>query len=215
MIQPNANQEPKPNPAAPGDSSVTEQPEVVERSAYEQVKADMHKYKARAKEVEDQLAAKETSKLKDDQKWKELAEVNEREALEAKEKLKKLNSTVIEDRKLSVIRTEAQKLGILPSALDDLDNQSWSDVSVEFTSTGRINVIGAAKAVERFKTLKPHWFQGAQAPGVNTTTPNVVQSAPAGAVTLKDIAAAEAEAKKTGDTTAYKALVVKFQQQKK
>ncbi len=214
MSQPNATQEPKPNQQT-GEPPVVNEPEVVERSAYENVKADMHKYKERAKAMEEQLKATETEKLKNDQKWKELAEVNEREAVEAKEKYKKLNSTVIEDRKLSEIRKEAQKLGILPSAIDDLDNQSWSDVSIEYTSTGRINVLGAAKAVERFKTLKPHWFKGPEAPGVNTNTPNIVHGAPAGQVTLKEISAAEAEAKKTGDYTKYKALIVAFQQQKK
>lgn len=206
-----ANQEP--TATTPPQELPVAETEVIDRAAYEQVKADMHRFKEQARQKDDQLKSIETEKLKNEQKWKELAEIKEREANEANDKFNRLNSAVVTDRKMAVIRAEAIKLGLLPSAIDDLESMNWSDVTVEATSTGRVNVIGAAKAVERFKTLKPHWFRGLEAPGVNTNTPGVVPGAAAGQVTLKDVQAAEAEAKKTGDYSKYKETLLRFRAQ--
>lgn len=200
-------------PPNPPPEETTE--ELVPKPVFDRIKDDLFKTKERNRQLEEAVRAKETDQLKDQQKWKELAEVNESRAKEYEEKYNKLSHTVVEERKMAEIRKEAVKLGILPSEIDDLDNQNWSDVTIEYTSTGRINVIGAAKAVERFKTLRPQRFQGPQAPGVNTTTPTVVPGQSAGPVSIKDVQAAEAEAKKSGDYTKYRELLVKFQQQRK
>lgn len=214
MTQVQPTQNPTPEVPPTQDQSVTD-PEVIDKSAYDAVKADMHKFKELAKQREQALKAIETEKLKGDQKWKELAEIKEREAQEAQEKYNKLNTAVVEDKKMTEIRKEAVKLGIRAQALDDLDVQNWSDVNIEFTSTGRVNVIGAAKAVERLKTIKPYLFDEARAPGVNPGLPHVVPGQGGGPVTVKDIAAAEVEAKKTGDYTKYREMLVSFQRQKK
>ncbi len=215
MTQVQPTQEPKAITPPSDNQSVTDNQEVIDRAAYEQVKADMHKYKEKLKLREDQLKTIETEKLKGDQKWKELAEIKEREAQEAQEKYNKLNSAVVEDKKMTEIRKEAVKLGVRPQALDDLDVQNWSDVGIEFTSTGRVNVIGAAKAVERLKTIKPYLFDEPRAPGVNPGVPHVVPGQSGGPITVKDISTAEADAKKTGDYSKYRELLVAFQRQRK
>ncbi len=186
--------------------------ETVTKKAFENVTKDLHKWKEEAKLAKDKLKEIETEKLKAAQKFEELAAMNEKEAKEAKTELQNLKQGLIREKKLSAIKAEAAKLKILPSALDDLELQDWSEVQIEATSTGKINVLNAQKAVERFKTTKPHWFEGTSAPNVNTTTPTTVTS-DSGKVTHEDLNKAEALAKKSGDYSAYKAMTLKFKEQ--
>ena len=102
------------------------------------------------------------------------------------------------------------KQGIRPEAVNDLQFLDLSEVQIETTDTGRVNIIGEDKFIERTKTLRPHWFGTTAAPNVNTATPGIV---PGQQITLADVTAAEKEAKKTGDRSKYMQLVSQYQKQ--
>jgi hypothetical protein len=185
----------------------------VSRADHERAVADLKKEKARRKELETAEAKRKEDALKAENKWKEIAESKEKEANEAKERADKLSNSYVNDRKFSAVEAAAMKLGLRPEAVSDLEGLDLSDLEVETTSTGKINVQGAAKFAERLKASKPHWFAEAKGdPNVNTGGTRVRDSN--GQITAKQILEAEAEAKKTGDRAPYESLVKKYQQQR-
>jgi hypothetical protein len=172
--------------------------------------ADLHKEKQARKDLEDKLKTKETDDLKKSQQWQTLAELKEKENAELKEQLSTRDKAILSDRKHSAIKDAAIKAGIRKEALSDLELIDLDGVQVESTSTGRINVIGAELAVDRLKTLRPHWF-GGNAPQVNLNGPGVVTS---GALSLADLPKLEKDAKQSGDYTKYHAAVMQIKQAK-
>ena len=147
--------------------------------------------------------------MKKNQQWQELAELKEKEADEAKRDSAKLKESLVFDRKFSAIREAALAAGIRKEAVSDLELLDLSEVQIETTSTGRINIIGADKTVDRLKTLKPHWF-GNKGNKVNSDIPDVQTS---GSVTMKQIYEAEKKAKESGDYAPYKQALIKYKQQ--
>lgn len=180
--------------------------------AFRRMKEDMLRYKREAAELREQSEKRKLDELKASQRWQEVAEVKEREATEAKEETARLKKALVVDRKNQAIREAALKAGIRREALEDLDLIDLEDVTIETTSTGRVNVIGVPQAVQRLKTLRPHWF-GNPAPGVNPETPGV--SSAGGPVTVKDLMEAERKAKQSGDWSDYRGKLLQFQQAKR
>ena len=158
------------------EESPIEKP-VIDASVYEQVKNDMHKFKRMAQEAEEQkakfeqqLKEVETNQAKSQGKYKELYEATTQELGTYKSKYEETINSVLEDKKLSVVRELAMKKNIREAALDDLDMIDMSAVIVETTDQGRYNVLGADSFVDKLKSAKPHWFVDATPPTVNNGT---------------------------------------------
>lgn len=183
----------------------------VSMEAYKRSQDDMHKYKKQLREIEAAKKADELKVLKEKQDWQKIAELKEKEATEAREEKARLTKAVVSDKKMSAIREAAMKSGMLDSALDDIELLGWSDVEVETTSTGRINVLGAEDAVKRLKTLKPHWF-GKSATKVNSKIPDV-KDGKSDIVTLEKIVKLRKEAQQSGDYSAYEPAFRTYQAQ--
>lgn len=188
----------------PNDSGVS-------REEFEALKKNFATVAEEKAKLEATVSEIETEKLKSQKKWQELADINEKKAKDAEDKFKNLQGALMKREKMSAIKEEAMKHGILPGSLDDLEVMDWSDVALESTSTGKINVLGAAKAVERFKASKPHWFKSAAA-NVNTNTPGV-DSTTTTTVTKEALNKAELDAKKTGNWETYKKVHADYRKQ--
>lgn len=124
----------------------------------------------RLKALEDEKKARDEESLRKTNDWKTLAERYKTEAEEKEKRINGLQTNLILDRKFQAVRDACVKLGLRPESVDDLEGRDMSDVEVETTSTGRINVLGADEFAKNLKVLKPHWFGGGAAP-VNTRTP--------------------------------------------
>lgn len=200
-----ANQEQVVNPAVV--PPVVEDPpktDYVLRKDHERAIDDMHKAKARARELEEKLKTEEESKLKEKQEYKTLYERERDARIQSDEKSTKLEESYINSQKYSALKTECLKLGILDTAVVDLDMYDLRNVQFETTSTGRVQVINAKEVAEDLKRIKPHWFGAPGVARVNTTVPTTIGS---GEVTYSDIMKLEAQYMKTrspSDEAAYR-----------
>lgn len=187
----------------------------VTRDAYERMQADLVRHKEEARKLREEREADATRKLKEANQFKELAERYETENKTLKEENHRIKSSVLEERRYSTVREAAKKLGLRAEAVSDLEGLDLSEVSIETTSTGKINVLGADKFAERLKTVKPHWFSAGNAGSVNSSTPRAGDSdaASGGAVTTQDLIAAEREGRKSGDMSKYHDLHKRFRAQ--
>lgn len=183
----------------------------VSYSQFKSVKDDMHRFKEELKKRDDQLKALQEKDLKDKEQWKEYGSAKEKEATEWKTKYETLSDSIRDRAKVSAVREAALKLGLVESAVEDLELMDLKDVVVETTSTGRVNVIGAKSAAERIKSVRPHWFSDARPPLVNGRQPEV-KTGSGGATSYDDIKKLEEIARKTGDFTEYKKKLMEFKQ---
>ena len=187
-----------------------QKPKHVAIEEYESTRAELEKVRQKAKEageklktMEDERENAKISAMKEKEDWKKLAELREQEATELKKRLDTTGKATTEYFKKAEIRAQAMKAGIRESALDDLDLLQFSEVNVETTSTGRINVLGADKAVERIKATRPFWFEDKKAPAIDTTNPKVSKGQK---LNMKDIL----KLQKEGKTEEYQAAVMKL-----
>lgn len=131
-------------------------------------KRDLGKLKDENKALKEQLKKRDEDKLKEENRWKDLAERNEKERDEAKETASRSESTFKTTLKYSKLEAAAIKAGIREDALDDLERIDFDDeVEVEETSSGRYLVKGADKAIERLKKTKSYMFKDTAAPKFN------------------------------------------------
>jgi hypothetical protein len=203
-----------PGTGTPEGSAGSKVPEgFVSKAELDRALADMHKYKAAARETTEKLKAIETNGLKEKEDWKKLAEIKEEEARVALEESNRLKTSFVNEKKFSAVKEAALKAGVISQAMSDLELLSLDDVQIETTSTGKLNVLGADDFVNRIKTLKPHWF-GAVKTTVNSSIPGVTTSGST-TVSKDDIIKLSLEASKSGDYTAYRQALVKFNQQNK
>lgn len=150
------------------------QQDFVNRKDHERAIADMHKFKKLALEKDDALRKLETEKMKEKEQYKELWEKSEKEKADAIEESSKIKNAYFNGQKFSALKAECAKLGILDSAVSDLDMVDLSEIRTETTSTGRINVLNAKEIAEDIKRRRPHWFGSPGAGKVNTQVPQVV-----------------------------------------
>lgn len=201
-------------PETQPDGQDTKDTKYVPQQTHDEVVQDLLKQKAKAKELAEKLSAFEKEKedlgmksLKEKQEWQKVAEAKEAEAAALKKKLDDEKRVTTNYFKRSELRQQALKAGIRENALDDLDLLPLEDITVETTSTGKINVLGADKSVERLKATRPHWFQDRTDPGVDGGTPTVTK---ASAVSMKDIL----KLQKEGKQSEYEAALRSYQKQK-
>ena len=201
------NQNPNPNPEVPvlpaGDD------------ALDKIKRENQRIKEERDALLKQMDDLKIKTHKDQNNWKEVAEINEQKAADAEKKFSGLQSALINEKKMNALSIEAQKQGINPASLPDLEMLDFDEIHVETTSTGKILVSGADKAISTLKVQRPHWFSKA-VPPVNTATPRV--NVPEGqSVTLADVNAAEAQWKKSkseSDKQIYFETIMKFKSQR-
>lgn len=192
-----------------GEEEEKSKADFVPREELERVMKDMHKFKSSYKELQEQFARQKTDELKKREEWQQVAEMKEKEAHDFRTRYESLQESLVNDRKFNAVREKALAAGIRQEALQDLELLDFDEVAIETTSTGRVNVIGADKAIQRLKTTRPYWF-GRKTAGVNTDSPSVQG---AQKITYEDIMKAEKKAKESGDYEPYKELVIKYRQQ--
>ena len=186
-------------------------PETVSKADLDRALQDLHKFKSQAAKLKEQIDLEKTNQMKAQNQWKDVAEQREREVAEWKGKSEALQTSYLSEKKYQQLSNAAQKLGLRPEALSDLESLDLEEIQIETTSTGKINVLGAEKFAERLKALKPHWFQEKPAPNVNASGQRV-QDPPA-TVTTALILQAQKEGEKSGDMSKYHGLVRQYQQQ--
>lgn len=194
-----------------GDQNNFDASKFVPVENHERALQDMHKYKNELNQLKSKIEAENLKSLKETEQWKAVAEMKEKEALEALESANQIKGAYINDRKMSAIREAAQKAGIIPQALNDLEVlDKWADVTVETTSTGRVNVIGAEQALDKFKASKPYLF-GKPVPKVNGTIPDV-NTNPGKEVTWEELKKLKAKAQsgEKADEEAYAKAYMQF-----
>lgn len=180
----------------------------------DRIKKDMLKYKDEAATLRQQIEDMKLKGHKEKEDWKTVAEHHEQKAKEYETKFTGLQSALVNEKKVQALTIEAQKQGINPNSIPDLELLDFPEVNVETTSTGKILVSGQDRAIAKLKTLRPHWFTNA-VPSVNPATPNVRPTL-SGNVTIADINAAEAQWKKTkseSDKKHYYELIQKYKLQ--
>ena len=156
------------NQPVSGESQPQSETKTVSWEDHQRALADLHKFKAKARELESSQEEAEKKRLVENEQWKQLAEINEKKFLEAEEKRKRQNDTILNHTKYETLKRVAVSNGIRKEALEDLDLLSLESIEVEATTSGRFNVHGAEDYVTRLKKLKPHWFNDSTAPRVNS-----------------------------------------------
>lgn len=172
---------------------------------------DLQKEKRLRKELEDKLKQKDLDALKASQNWQQVAELKDKEANEYRQKYEGLHSNLELERKLAAVKEEAIKLGISPNSVGDIELLPLDGVQVEYTSTGRMNVMGAQAFAQQLKMSRPNWFQ-AKASSINPASPGVTEPK---SITLEDVKKAQAEYRKKGDSASrdkYEKVLRQFQQ---
>lgn len=196
-------------PEQPSTPPEQTEEEMVSRTRLDGAVNDMMSFKKRATEAEDKLKANEMNDLKKREEWKEVARISQEETAEAKKDSKLLRESIVFEKKKTALQAEAIKIGIRKEALQDIELMDFDDVGIETTSSGGINVIGADLAIQKIKTLRPHWF-GGKTGNVNSLIPEVVQGS---GIEYKDIVAAEKKAKETGDYAPYYKVMKQYKSQ--
>jgi len=162
------------------DGNVNEpEQKVVPQEEFLHVKNDMHRYKERNKQLEDELKAFQRAQeqaaiaqQEEQGRYKEVAEHWQKKAEENESKLNQFQSSWKEAEKMKAIREAAHEMGIRKEALSDLELLPTDSVIMEMTDQGRYNVLGAKDFVENLKASRGHWFTDTTPPNVNYNTPS-------------------------------------------
>lgn len=159
------------------ETTTTEQPQApqvpdgfVSQEVFERQKKDLFKYKEEAQNHKKALDEQRLARLKETQNWEAVAKEKEQEAEQEKQRRQSLESSIVQHQKFSALRAEALKQNMHPSSLDDLELLDLPEIHVETTSTGKILVTGADRAIAGLKALRPHWFKQT-APSINPQSP--------------------------------------------
>jgi len=212
-IDPNAPIDPNTPPVDPNTPPPTE---TVDRAAYDQVKADMLANKQKVKDLQAELENKKLQGFREKEDWKSIAEQHEAKAKEFETKYSGLQTSLVNTQKHNALVVEAQKQGINPNSIADLEMLDFEEITVETTTTGKIIVSGADRAIASLKLKRPHWFTK-QVPGVNPNTPDLNKPM-GGDVTLDDLKTAEAaylKSRSESDKVKYNDLIIKYKSQRR
>lgn len=142
-------------------------PKTVSWETYVKTRDDMHKYKGTVRDLETRLGDLEAKGLEEKKDYQSLYEKEKEKRTAAEVERDKVKGWAISTHRFTEVRAEAEKAGIIPAALKDLERLAMDDVEVEVTSTGRFLVNGAKSFVETLKNESPHWFQSTKVPIIN------------------------------------------------
>lgn len=203
---------PAPVVTPPTTVTVTPPASVINPADHQRAIDDMLKHKEALSKANAELELIKTTKLKEANDYKTLAEKYEAELATTKAENKKIQEAIIERERTSALKSKVVAMGLRPEAESDLDSLDLAALRIETTSTGKINVLGVGEFAERLKAAKPHWFTDKTPPNVNTNTTRVLDSG--GAITPQDLIAAEREGRKTKNMSGYQELMKKYQTQR-
>lgn len=130
---------------------------------YEEVKADMLRYKAQLSEKADADAKAERERLEKQGEFKTLLEKAEAEKLTLSKKADDAEELAQRFIRFSALKEEAAKAGIRAEALSDLSFLPISKLEIQRDGQN-ITVKGAEALIAETKKNKPHWFADAKAP---------------------------------------------------
>ena len=201
------------NQAPPTEAPAPEQ--TFTKSEVQKILEEAKAYKSKVQEYEAKMKAKEVEDLTANQRWKELAELKEREAIEAIEKAEKLKSAFVTKEKLSALKEAALQAGIRKESLPDLRLIDFPEVNLQNGNEGEFTVSGADKAIQRLKALRPHWFQSS-IPAVNSASPAVTGDG--SSITFDDVKKLQNEYQKNPsaqNADKYKNALLQFKKQAK
>jgi len=181
--------------------------------------AEHAKVLARLKASEDKNSLHETERktqelnnMKSQEKWQEVAQLQEKRGDELETKLQNISSAMVRKEKYNSIHLEAQKLGLKSDAARLIDLMDFEGVQVETTTLGNINVVGAKEAAAALKLESPFMFGNSTA-NLNTSTPDVTLG---GKITVDMVMKAKAKygkSKDQADFATYENLTKQYQQQ--
>lgn len=195
----------------PPSNEQTPPPPVDEVAAAKREAAEAKAEAARARKEAEEL---KMQGLKSKEDYKTIADLEKKRADEAEAENRRIKKALIDDAKYSALRLEAQKQGINPISIPDLELLDFTEVVAE-SNNGRVVVSGVEAAIQALKQKRPNWFT-AGLPNVNPSTPAGGQKPPNGVVTLADVKAAEAKyyaSKSESDKKAYEEIIFKFKTQ--
>jgi len=214
MSEPSPEPQPQPEPQPEPSPEPQPEPSAVGREEFERLVAANKKLIEERDTFKEGLKAKELEQMKASQQWQEIAELKEKEAMEARAESDNIKKALVTREKMSAIKTAAMASGIRAEALDDLDLFDFPEVQIETTNLGNIKILGAKEAVDSLKVRKPYLF-GKKSGNLNTDLPTVVDG---GKVTIDQIMKAEEKARKSGkaeDMASYSKLTQQYNQQQR
>lgn len=129
---------------------------------------------AKYQEAVGRLQEVEENQLASQNNFKQLFENEKKKREFAEVESKKIKDSYVNGLKMSAVKEHAIKMGIQDPALNDLDLLDKSMVQAEFTSTGRVNVLGAQEFVENLKNERPYWFRQTSDVVINNQASNAV-----------------------------------------
>lgn len=185
------------------------------RSEVQKILEEAKAYKVKVAEYESRMKAKEVEELTANQRWKELAELKEREAQEAMDKAEKLKSGIMAKEKISALKEAALQAGIRKESIPDLRLIDFPELSLQYGNEGDFTVQGADKAIQRLKSLRPHWFQSS-IPAVNSASP--VVTGDGSSISFNDVKRLQEEYQKNPsaqNADKYKTALIQFKKQAK
>lgn len=128
---------------------------------------DMHRFKAKASELERKFADTEKQSLEKSGEFKTLWEQAKADLETEREKSANVLKAAMHTHRFGEVKAEAIRQGLRPEAVHDLESISWDGVPVEMTDKGRFIASGVKERVDKLKGERPHWFTVAQAPRIN------------------------------------------------
>lgn len=212
MADPVETQTPPANPPADPQTPPANPPEAVDEIAV--AKREAAEARAEAAKARKEADEMKMQGLKSKEDYKTIADLEKKRADDAEAENKKIKKALIDDAKYSALRLEAQKQGINPISIPDLELLDFAEVVAE-SNNGRVAVSGVEAAIQALKLKRPNWFT-AGLPNVNPSTPAGGQRPPNGQVTLADVKAAEVKyyaSKSESDKKAYQDIIIKFKAQ--
>lgn len=201
--------------ATVGDDADETKKDLVPKAELSKTLDELHKYKKQVKELQLKAEQENTSRLKEKEDWKALAELREKEATELKAARERDLFHLERDRKMNAALSALKKEGLLDEADKLLDKDSLDDLVVEHTDQGRYIVHGKDSLVQRWKKDLPFAFKNEKAPKINTGGGNKTEII-AGDVTAQSVNDAETKYK-SGKITRddYLKVVQLFSQKRK
>ncbi len=134
-------------------------------------KEQLEKERVAREQIQKELESIKTSKMKEQNQWKELYEVEQKKSMEAQERLSQISEALVADKMRIAIEKEVSKLGLVDSALEDLDMLDKSMIEIETTSSGKVHFNNVKEWAENLRAKKPHWFNSNAGPAINNKRP--------------------------------------------
>jgi hypothetical protein len=202
------------DPANPQNPPPADPPAPTNEELLAQARKDKLEAQAETERIKKENDDLKMQGLKSKDDWKAIADLEKKRADDAEAKNINITKALKDSAKYDALRLEAQKQGINPISIPDLELLDFAEVTAE-TVNSRVVVSGVEAAIQGLKAKRPNWFNSG-APSVNTITPTGGQQAATGQVTLADVKAAETkyyQSKSESDKQAYQNLVIKFKSQ--